>query len=432
MSNKIICGKAGAATPSSLVSDLLNDGANKISGDKIVVGAFLRRGVAATLRQLSAYGLSLVVVTVTTILVFTGCSSKSDSPTETPSVTVSNVTLTATQREKIQLDTVAPSNYRKTTGTTGTVDFDNDQATSVLAPFGGPVSRLLVSVGDQVKPGDPLAEVDSPDFAAAISAYRKALATAQTLRRVADMDKDLLQHNGVAQREEEQAQTDATNAEADRDAALQALVSLNLDPQVIADLQAGRPIARPGGRIRSPIAGTVVEKLITPGQLLSAGSTPCFTVADLSRVWVMAQIFGSDLASVRVGDSAEVESSIATNTFSGTVDNISALVNPDTRSVLVRVVVDNPGDFLKKQMYVRARIQSRQENTGLLISDSAILRDDENLPFVYVARPDGSFARRHVTLGYRTGDQYEIPTGLRAGDQIVINGGLFLQFMQNQ
>ena len=154
-------------------------------------------------------------------------------------MTVSNVTLTAAQRQKIQFYTVAPSKFHKTTETTGTVDFDNDQATSVLAPFGGPVSKLLVNPGDKVKAGDPLAEVDSPDFAAAISAYRKALATAQTLRRVADMDKDLIQHNGVAQREEEQAQTDAANAEADRDAALQTLVSLNLDPQVIKDLQAG-------------------------------------------------------------------------------------------------------------------------------------------------------------------------------------------------
>ncbi len=376
--------------------------------------------------------LGVAVVSVATIISFTGCSSKTESNPETSSVTVSNVTLTAAQRQNVQLYTVAPSKFHKTIDTTGAVDFDNDQATSVLAPFGGPVSRLLVSPGDQVKAGDPLAEVDSPDFATAISAYRKALATAQTTRRVAEMDKDLIQHNGVAQREEEQAQTDAANAEADRDAALQTLVSLNVDPQAIKDLQEGRPVSRPGGMIRSPIAGTVVEKLITPGELLSAGATPCFTVADLSRVWVMAQLFGSDLASVGAGDPAEVETGIATNNFSGTVDNISALVNPDTRSVMVRVVVENPGDFLKKQMYVRVRIQARQESTGLLVPVSAILRDDENLPFVYAARPDGSFARQHVTLGYRTEDQYDIAAGLQAGDQVVVDGAIFVQFMQNQ
>src|ERR1039458_3394535 len=362
----------------------------------------------------------------------TGCETKRDSNEQASSVTASNVTLTAEQKQKIQIYTVAPAKFHKTTETTGTVDFDNDQATSVLAPFGGPVSKLLVNPGDKVKAGDALAEVDSPDFAVAISAYRKALATAQTLRRVADMDKDLIQHNGVAQREEEQAQTDAANAEADRDAALQMLVSLNLDPQVIKDLQAGRPVARPGGIIRSPIAGTVVEKLITPGELLTAGTTPCFTVADLSRVWVMTQIFGSDLASVSVGDPSDVSSGIATNHFSGTVDNISALVNPDTRSVLVRVVVDNPGEFLKKQMYVRVRIQARQESSGLLVPVSAILRHHKNLLFVYAALSAGSFARRHVTLGYRPGDQYDIAEGVQAGDQIVTDGGLFVQFMQNQ
>ena len=376
--------------------------------------------------------LAAAVMALATLASFTGCSAKVESAAPPSSLTASNVTLTAEQRQKIQFYTVAPSQFHKTTETTGTVDFDNDQATSVLAPFGGPVSKLLVNPGDQVKAGDALAEVDSPDFAAAISAYRKALATAQTLRRVADMDKDLIQHNGVAQREEEQAQTDAANAEADRDAALQTLVSLNLDPQVIKDLQAGRPVSRPGGRINSPIAGTVVEKLITPGELLTAGTTPCFTVADLSRVWVMTQIFGSDLASVSVGDVAEIETGIATNRFSGTVDNISALVDPNTRSVMVRVVVENPGDFLKKQMYVRVKIQAHQESTGLLVPVSAILRDDVNLPFVYVVQPDGSFARRHVTLGYRTGDQYDIPDGLQTGDQMVVDGAIFVQFLQNQ
>ena len=380
----------------------------------------------------NALSLAAAGMTLAAVVVITGCSSQVDSSTTPSSVTVSNVTLTAEQRQKLQFYTVAPSKFHQTTETTGTVDFDNDQATSVLAPFGGPVSKLLVNPGDKVKAGDPLAEVDSPDFAAAISAYRKALATAATLRRVADIDKDLIQHNGVAQREEEQAQTDAANAAADRDAALQTLVALNLDPQVIKDLQAGRPVSRPGGRINSPIAGTVVEKLITPGELLTAGTTPCFTVADLSRVWVMTQIFGSDLAAVSVGDSAEIETGIATHNFSGTVDNISALVDPTTRSVVVRVVVENPGDFLKKQMYVRVKIQAHQESTGLLVPVSAILRDDVNLPFVYVVEPDGSFARRHVTLGYRLGDQYDIPEGLNAGDQIVVDGAIFVQFLQNQ
>src|SRR5579859_1732453 len=117
-------------------------------------------------------GLAVAILAMTTVTSFTGCSPKSDHNSAAVSITVSNVILTAVQRQKVQLYTVAPSTYHRVTATTGTVDFDNDQATSVLAPFGGPVSRLLVSPGDQVKAGDPLAMVDSPDFALAISTYR--------------------------------------------------------------------------------------------------------------------------------------------------------------------------------------------------------------------------------------------------------------------
>jgi membrane fusion protein, heavy metal efflux system len=380
----------------------------------------------------SRFPLALAVTSLAIAMLCSGCSSKPDDSVQAAAVTASNVTLTAAQRQHIHLYTVAQSMFSKTVETTGTVDFDNDQATSVLAPFSGPVSRLLVAPGDKVKKGDPLAVVESPDFAAATSAYSKALVTARNARRLADADKDLVQHDGVSQREQQQAQTDATNAEADRDAALQALVSLNVDPKTIKDIQAGRPVSRVEGTIRSPITGTVVEKLITPGQLLQAGTTPCFTVADLSRVWVMAQISGSELASVSVGDTAEVTTGVASKSISGTVDNISALVNPDTRAVVARVVVDNRGDFLKKQMYVGVRIHSRQQSSGLLVPVSAILRDDENLPFAYTTERDGSFARRHVTLGYRAGDRYQIADGLKAGDQVVTDGGIFMQFMQSQ
>ena len=375
---------------------------------------------------------SFVVMAVAAALSFAGCSSRTDNSSQISSMTASNVTLTAAQQQNIHLYTVEPSKFRKTIETTGTVDFDNDQATAVLAPFSGPVSRLLVSLGEQVKVGQPLAAVESPDFAAAISAYRKALATAKTARQLADLDEDLLQHHGVSQREANQAETDAVNAEADRDAALQQLVALKVDPETIKAIQEGQSISHVAGIIRSPISGTVVEKLITPGELLQAGSTPCFTVADLSRVWIMANVFGADLDAVQLGDPAEVETGIASNEFTGTVDNISAVVNPDTRSVAVRVAVENPDGLLKKQMYVRVRIHARQESTGLLVPISAILRDDENLPFVYVAQSDGGFARQRVTLGYRTGEQYDITAGLKAGDRIVVEGGIFVQFLQNQ
>ena len=361
-----------------------------------------------------------------------GCSSGNEGNPQAASTTPVNVTLTATQRQHIKLYTVAVEPFDRTIDTTGVVDFDNDQSTSVLAPISGPVSRLVVSPGDKVKKGDPLAYVDSPDFATAVSTYRKALVTAHTARRLADLDKDLLQHQGVAQKEADQAETDAVSAEADAYAAKQTLVSLNVDPQTIKDIEQGRPIARIEGVIRSPIAGTVVEKLISPGQLLQAGTTACFTVADLSRVWVMAQLADSDLSSVHVGDSVDVLTGMDAKPIRGKVDNVAQLVDPDTRMVAARVVVDNTADLLRKQMYVSVRIHSLHPETGMLVPVSSMLRDDENLPFVYVAQADGSFARRSVTQGYRVGDKFQIPSGLHAGDQVVVDGGIFVQFMQNQ
>jgi cobalt-zinc-cadmium efflux system membrane fusion protein len=169
--------------------------------------------------------------------VFTcGCSSKNYGDPQT--VKAGNITLTAAQRQNLRLYTVVMSKFHQGIEATGVVDFDNDQATGVLAPFSGPVSRLLVSLGDHVKQGDPLAAVVSPDFAAAVGAYRKALATARTDRRLADLDKDLIQHQGVARREADQAETDAANAEADRDAACR-LISLNVQAQTIKDIQEG-------------------------------------------------------------------------------------------------------------------------------------------------------------------------------------------------
>jgi cobalt-zinc-cadmium efflux system membrane fusion protein len=361
-----------------------------------------------------------------------GCSPNTGTNPVPTSITASNVTLAPAQLQSIHLATVAPSGFHKTVDTTGTVDFDNDQATVILAPMSGPVSRLLVSLGEQVKAGQPLAEVDSPDFATAVSAYRKALGTAKITRELADQDQQLLGHHGVTLREAEQAKIDAANAEADRDAALQELVSLKVDTNTIIAIQEGKPTPRVPGLIRSPIAGTVVERPITPGELLDSGTTPCFTIADLSKVWVMAHLFGADLSAISLGDPAEVQTGRESERFPGTVDNIGALVDPDTRSVAVRVVAENPDGVLKKQAYVRVLIHSQKESTGLLLSVSAILRDEENLPFVYLAQPDGSFARQRVSLGYREKDQYDITAGLKAGDRVVVDGGLFVQFLQNQ
>ena len=371
------------------------------------------------------FGIALAVLS---FAVAAGCSPDSS---DQKSATASNVTLTDAQKNNIRIFTVVQTQFHKSVDTNGIVDFDNDHATAVMAPIGGAVTRLLVNPGQHVSRGEPLALVDSPDYATAVGTYRASVVAAAATRKVANMDKDLLAHQGVSQREEEQAQSDAATAEANRATALQTLASLNIDPSAIKNAGRGKG-AGYGGVIRAPISGTVVERLITPGQLLQAGATQAFTIADLSHVWVMAQVFGTDLANVSVGDSAQITTGADAKPVTGKVTNVSTELDPNTRSTAVRVAVDNPGNLLKKQQYVRVLIQSHDTASGLLVPVSAVLHDDENLPFVYVVQNDGTYARAHVTLGYRAGDQYDITQGLSAGQKIVADGGLFLQFMQSQ
>ena len=148
----------------------------------------------------------LIAAAMATLCLAAGCEKSNNN---VANLNPSNVTLTDAQRRNISLATVAEGRLRKTVETTGVVDFDNDQATAMLAPFSGTVSKLYVQPGASVKKGDPLATVLSPDYASAVSTYRKALVTAQNTRRLADLDQDLLAHQGVSTREAQQAETDA-------------------------------------------------------------------------------------------------------------------------------------------------------------------------------------------------------------------------------
>jgi cobalt-zinc-cadmium efflux system membrane fusion protein len=342
------------------------------------------------------------------------------------------LTVTAAQRQRLDLITVDSASYRPVIEVTGTVAFDGDQSTTVLSPVSGPVTRVLVQPGDRVSRGQPLAYVTSPDFAAAVADFRKAAASERNLSRIARLDSALFANDALARRDLEQAETDALAAHADREAALAQLRALGLDQATLAKLDSGQGVGVVEAAIRAPLAGTVVERLVSPGQLLEAGSTPAFTVANLSRMWVMASVFESDLPNVRTGDAALVTLTNLPDTVTGRVDNIAAEVDPETRATSVRIVAPNPAQLLKKDMYVRVAIQSRRTRGGMLVPVSAVLRDDDNRPIVYVAADSLGFERRSITLGARQDGSYEVTDGLKPGDRVVTEGGLFLQFAQSQ
>lgn len=362
----------------------------------------------------------LTISAAVLLLVASSCHRESDEAATDTTATAKPAAL-----RNVRTEPVATASFQRTIETTGTVAFDQNRSTQVLSPISGPVARILVNVGSRVSHGEALALVASPDFAADVSTLRKAEATARNARRIADLDQQLFKNDAIARRDLEQAQTDAINAEADLDAAIQQVRSLGVDDNTIAAIRDNRPVENLGGIIRSPISGTVVERLVSPGQLLQASTTPTFTVTDLSSVWVMANVFEADLPAVHIGDSADVIA--GSQTLPGKVDYIAALVDPSTRAVSVRLEVLNPGAVLKRDMYVRVAIHPQQKAQGILVPVSAVLRDDQNLPFVLVQKPDGTFGRQQVQIGSRVGDRQEITGGLAPGQLIVVEGGLFLQ-----
>src|ERR1039458_6852880 len=139
-------------------------------------------------------------------------------------------------------------------------------------------------------------------------------------------------------------------------------------------------------------------------------------------MWVIASGYASDIPLVTSGVPVDIMTDASTKSIRGVVDYVAPIVDPGTKAATVRIVAENPGQLLKRDMFVRMMVHSRIQRSGLLVPVASVLRDDDNLPFVFVANADGGFMRRRVTVGFRVGARYEILTGLTAGEKVVGDG----------
>ena len=333
-------------------------------------------------------------------------------------------TVPADQMSHIQVITLEPAALRRMLRLTGSVAYNSFETTPVITQVGGPVSRILVSPGDVVEKGQALLEVSSPDYAQARTNFlkaRDALSLAQTNDERAQ---DLYAHHAVAQADLQQTESVRNQAQADLQASEQALKVLG-----ISDLDA---LAKgPGSAeipLRAPIGGEVVERLVAPGQVVQAGVTQCFTISDMRTVWVLANVYQQDLAYVHAGDPVEITTDAYPTVFRGRISYIAPAVDPTTRTLQVRIVTQNPEKKLKKDMYVTASVRAALIPKVIAIPDAAVLRTAENQPFVYVEVGVRQFGERLVTLGESQGGRTEITSGLKAGETVVADGSLFLQF----
>ncbi len=337
-------------------------------------------------------------------------------------------TLTADQLSHLKTAVVGKTTWAVAVHTTGTVDWDADHTTQAITQVNGPITRILVDTGTNVTQGEPLLYVSSPDIAAAVSTYRKARNRQAFNKRVVERTKELLDQGAVALKDYESSQADYNDAMTDVQNSLQSLRIFGIAPQDIAAAeQQGTAIATELA-VRSPISGVIVQKLVSPGQVIQAGQTACFMVSDVSTVWVQGHIFDRDLPSVRIGDVVQETNPSLGRSFQGTVAYIGSFVDPNTRTTPVRIVTRNPGGMLKKDMFVDAVIQTGSQGNTVVVPISAVLRDDKNEPIVFVEMEPGKFAQRQVTIDGQQNGLIAIASGLKVGEIVVSDGGLFLQF----
>jgi len=337
-------------------------------------------------------------------------------------------TVAAEQMAHLKVVTVGTKVWQTTLLTTGTVDWDADHTTQAITQVNGPISRILVDTGAKVKAGDPLLYVSSPDLANGISAYRKARNREAFNKRIVDRMHILQERGAVAAKDVESTEADYNDARTDVQTSLQALRIFGIAQQEIEQAEQQGTAVGTELAVRAPIAGVVVQKLVSPGMLIEAGTTVCFMLSDPSTVWVWGHIFDRDLPMVHTGDPVEETNPASARSFRGTVNYVGSFVDPATRTTPVRIVTQNPEGLLKKDMFVEAAIRTGSQSGVLAVPAAAVLRDDKNEPIVYVQVEPGKFAQRSVTIGTLQDGMIAITAGLQNGENVLADGSIFVQF----
>lgn len=328
------------------------------------------------------------------------------------------------QMSHIQVIQVEPTKLERLLRLSGNVTYNAFVTTPVITQVSGPVSRIVCVPGQEVHAGQPLLYVSSPDFAQLRSNYLKSRSAFELADKNNVRAKDLFAHHAIAEADVQQADSTRSQALADLQSAEQSLKILG-----VANLNSlAESSDSPEIPVLAPIAGEVVERLASPGQVMQAGATQVFTISNMRTVWVLANVYERDLSYVHVGDAVTVQSDAYPDDLHGRISYVAPAVDPTTRTLQVRIVADNPRGELKKDMYVTANVLAGSIPNALTVPDSAVLRNAENQPFVFLAQGANQFAQRLVEIGESRNGRIQVLKGLGPGDRVVAEGSLFLQF----
>jgi len=350
------------------------------------------------------------------------------SSSETSAETANLFTVPQDQMAHVQVVPVQKSTLPRVLRFTGAVAYNAFKTTPVFSAIGGPVNELLVLPGQTVHAGQPLLTVNSPDYSAARSTYLKARSAFFVADKAYDRAKDLYSHGAIAEADFQQAESTQVQAKADLQSSEDALRVLGITD--LAALEKNPPKTTSQIPVLAPVGGEIVERLVGPGQLLQAGATQVYTISDMSSVWVLVNVYQDQVAYVHQGDPVDITTDAYPDTFHGRISYIAPALDAATRTLQARIVTDNPGEKLKKDMYVTATVNAGSMTNALTVPDASVLRGNENEPFVYVrdAKQPNKFARRLVQIGDSQGGRTHIQEGLKEGEYVAGDGSLFLQF----
>jgi cobalt-zinc-cadmium efflux system membrane fusion protein len=324
--------------------------------------------------------------------------------------------------------------------TEGKIAIDEDRSTPIFSPYAGRVTKLLARPGDSVTAGQPLFTLEATDmvqaqndFITAVAGLNKAHSQLNLARIVEQRNKDLYEGKAVALKEWQQAQNDLTTAQNDLRSSETALEAARNRLRILGKNDEEIATFREKGRIsgetpiHAPIAGTIVQRKVGPGQYVNAGaSDPVFVIGDLSTVWLVAFVRETDAGAVRVGEDIQFTVlAYPDRAFRAKLNYVATALDPSSRRLMVRATIDNPDAQLKPEMYANVSIFTRQDLAGVAVPRQALIYEG-SAARVWVAHEDKSIELREIKTGLSNGPMIQALEGLRAGEHVVTKGSLFI------
>jgi len=356
-----------------------------------------------------------------------GSVHAAEEPVPVGAADADGVTLTDEQARAVKVATVAEHDFAPRHETEGFIDFNLDRSVAVFSPWQGRIVRVFAKTGDDIKKGDLLFTIESPDLVAAESSLIGAAGVLQLTTRALERARAMFESQTIAQKDLDQATSDQQTAQANLEAARAAVRIFGKSEAEIEQTVVRRSTAAELP-IASPITGRVTARNAAPGLLVQPGNgTAPFTVTDISTMWMIANVAEDELAQVRLGQSVEVSlAAYSDRKFEGRVSNIGAAVDPNTRRVTVRSEVRDPLHELRPQMLGVFLIRTGVAVRSPAVPLAAVVREGDGTMEVFVTSDGHRFVRRPVKLGLQQDGLDQMLDGLAMGERVATDDALFV------